>query len=175
MQVTCLSGIVCKFSLVSRSLHSSPHPRDVHIAPPGPSPFFCCLNESSCCHERLREHNIAGVMCQLRWTVILQKKKNSNGKCGSRCIRHNGGSHCLPCVLTDPILAPFVGASSFYPQDQVMSEAVYYLLFMKASWGSPVAQGHAADRDRARLCHRRIALHTRWLFTSPRRGYFLQP
>lgn len=37
----------------------------------------------------------------------------------------------------------------------------------KVLGGSVVAQGHAADRDRARHCHLSIPLHTRWLFTSP--------
>ena len=65
----------------------------------------------------------AQVTCELAEKIV---------NVGQDVFATMGGSHCLLCVLTEPILAPLVGASSFNPHDQVMSKAVYYLHFMKA-------------------------------------------
>lgn len=65
--------------------------------------------------------------------MILQKKNTTMVNVGQDIFATMGGSHCLLCVLTEPILVSLVRVSSFNPHDQVMSKAVYYLHFMKAS------------------------------------------
>lgn len=74
-------------SVYFRSLHFFPQLRDGHVTLLQIlHNFFYYLNESSCCHESLREHNLRGVKWQVRSIVISHihnKKSHDNIRWGA--------------------------------------------------------------------------------------------